>query len=108
MRGLNDRKNKLLSCEGIIENLPYAAEFVEKQAIFAAGSNSNIILSRFNEFSLFRQDFLQTFSQFHPDEVFNSNFGYLLTELQMIREKEMISKNIQLMEIKQQEKKNTK
>jgi len=57
-------------------------------------SNSSVILGYYNEFVLLRHEFSEMYPMLHPDEIFRSEWKWVLSELQIKREKELIQENI--------------
>lgn len=66
-------------------------------------SNSNYILSRYNEFSMLRQEIVKIYPSLTPEYIQKSPYHWILSELQLNNEKQLIQLNESL--IKEQEKK---
>ena len=58
-------------------------------------SNSDSILSQYNEFTLLRVEFSRLYPSLKPDEIFDKPYNWILNEITMNSELNMIQENMQ-------------
>jgi len=89
-----NKQSKQLNCDRLKHVLTHAANKRKERQMIGLLSSADLILSKWNEFTLLRIEFSKLYPSLKPDEIFDSDYNWVLNELTLQAEQRMLEDNI--------------